>query len=378
MKKQKICIVGGGLTGLTAALVLKNLNIEIHLVSEFKLNKKLLDNRTTAISPSNYHFLFKFLNKKNSKIFWGSNKIDLYHEELNKYYHFMNFQNKGKNLMYTIQNKNLRKIIFNEIKSQKKIKIINKKVEKIDEKNAKIFFKNKIISYDSILLCAGKKAQLVEKLMGKRRIINDSQEIALTAIVKHSLNIVNSKQYFLKEGPLAILPINKKEFSLVWSIYKGCSLYIKKNLIKEKLKKILNSNKKMEISKVDFFPISFNFNVNFFKKNVLVLGEGSYNVHPLAGQGFNLILRDIEELYQEIKKYLSIGIQIKDSEIFYKFMISRKPENFLFGLGINLINNFFRNEKINNPVKKIILKDIDKFKFLKDLNIRISDTGLFK
>ena len=120
MKKQKICIVGGGLTALTAALVLKNLDIEIHLVSEFKLNKKLLDNRTTAISPSNFQFLFKFLNKKNSKMFWGSNKIDLYHEEQDKYSNFMNFQNKGKNLMYTIQNKNFRKILFKEIESEKK------------------------------------------------------------------------------------------------------------------------------------------------------------------------------------------------------------------------------------------------------------------
>ena len=122
MKKQKICIVGGGLTALTAALVLKNLDIEIHLVSEFKLNKKLLDNRTTAISPSNFQFLFKFLNKKNSKMFWGSNKIDLYHEEKDKYSNFMNFQNKGKNLMYTIQNKNFRKILFKEIEVEKKNK----------------------------------------------------------------------------------------------------------------------------------------------------------------------------------------------------------------------------------------------------------------
>ena len=53
MKKQKICIIGNGLTGLTTALVLSELNIEIDLMAKFKSNEEFLDNRTTAISPSN-------------------------------------------------------------------------------------------------------------------------------------------------------------------------------------------------------------------------------------------------------------------------------------------------------------------------------------
>ena len=70
-------------------------------------------------------------------------------------------------------------------------------------------------------------------------------------------------------------------------------------------------------------------------------------------------------------------MQIRDSSILTKFINYRKPENLLFGIGINMINNFFKYDKVTNP-KKIILKDINKFKFLKDLNIKISDTGIFK
>ena len=64
MKLQRICIIGDGLTGLTAALALKKLNIQIHLFGNFLNKKKINDNRVTAISPSNYDFLFKFLNPK--------------------------------------------------------------------------------------------------------------------------------------------------------------------------------------------------------------------------------------------------------------------------------------------------------------------------
>ena len=378
MKKQKICIIGSGLTGLTTALVLSKPNIEIDLIAKFKSNEEFLDNRTTAISPSNYDFLLKFLDKKDSRLFWPSTKIDLYHEESGQYHHFMNFERNGKNLMYIVQNSKLIKIILKKIKNQKKVKIINTEVKKIDEKKSTVFLKNKTINYDSIFLCVGKRSQLTKELIGKRIINDDLNDIAFASIIKHNLNITNSKQYFLKEGPLAILPINKKEFSLVWSVNKNYKLDITQNLIREKLKRILGLNNKISISKIDFFPISFNFNINFFKKNVLVLGEGSYNIHPVAGQGFNLILRDIQKLNQKIVEHLSLGMQLRDSRIFYQFMISRKPENFLFGLSVNFIHKFFRNNKIVNPIKKVILKDINKLKFLKKLNLRIADTGIFK
>ena len=90
-----------------------------------------------------------------------------------------------------------------------------------------------------------------------------------------------------------------------------------------------------------------------------------------------MILRDIKKLSEEIEEHLSLGMQLRDSRIFQQFTASRKPENFLFGLSINLIHKFFGNNKVNNPVKKIILKDINKLKFLKELNLRIADRGIF-
>jgi len=109
----------------------------------------------------------------------------------------------------------------------------------------------------------------------------------------------------------------------------------------------------------------------------LVLGEGSYNIHPIAGQGYNLISRDIKTLYTEIGKYLSNGMQLKDSQVLNNFVNIRKPENFLFVLGINFLNRFFRHNKITQPIKNIILRDINKFKFLKDLSLNLSNKGIF-
>ena len=376
MIKQKICIIGNGLTGLTAALIIGKLNLDVHLIAAPN-KKRRRDIRTTAISESNYKGLINFIGKKNSKIFFESKEIDLYKEHSKEIKHFMNLSNKHKNLMFLFQNEILKKLIQRKINTYKNLKIFNKKVSEIDVEKNKVFFANKNFSYDAIFVCTGSKSEIIQNIFKDRFIERKTDEIAFTSIVNHSSNIINAKQFFLKEGPMAILPLNKNKFSFVWSVG---SKFKNKNaapIITKKLKEILKIQSDLRISKVDCFPISFKFRSSFNKKNILVLGEGSYNVHPVAGQGFNLILRDIFYLNRKINEYIKNGIQIKDSLFIDEYLKQRKPENLLFGLGINFINNFFKFNKITEPIKKVILKDINKFNILKDISLRVSNKGIF-
>ena len=376
MHKQKICIIGNGLTGLSTALVLGKLNLDIHLIA-VPNKKKRKDIRTTAISESNYKTLISFIGNEYTKNFYKSKQIDLYKEYQNEIKHFMNLSNKNKNLMFLFQNEILRTIIQRKINTYKNLKIYNKKVNKIDPEKNEVYFANKKNNYDAIFVCTGSKSEIVKNIFGNRFIERKSDEVAFTSTVNHSSNIENAKQFFLKEGPMAILPLSKTKFSFVWSV---SSKFKNENvipIIAKKLKEILNIKSDFEMSKLDFFPISFKFRSNFNKKNILVLGEGSYNVHPVAGQGFNLILRDIFYLNKKVNEYLNNGMQIKDSLFINEYLTQRKPENLLFGLGINFVNNFFKFNKITEPIKKVILKDINKFDVLKDISLRVSNKGIF-
>ena len=376
MIKQKICIIGNGLTGLTAALILGKLNLDVHLIAAPD-KKRRRDIRTTAISENNYKSLINFIGNKYSKIFFESKEIDLYKEYSKEIKHFMNLSNKNKNLMFLFQNEILKKLIQRKINTYKNLKIFFKKVSEIDVEKSKVFFGNKNFNYDAIFVCTGSKSEIIQKLFGDRFIERKTDEIALTSIVNHNSNIVNAKQFFLKEGPMAILPLSKNKFSFVWSV---SSKFKNKNvapIIVKKFKEILKLKSDFTVSKVDCFPISFKFRSNFNKKNILVLGEGSYNVHPVAGQGFNLILRDIFYLNIKINEYLKNGLQIKDSLFIDEYLKQRKPENFLFGLGISFVNSFFKFNKISEPIKKVILKDINKFNILKDISLRVSNKGIF-
>ena len=139
---------------------------------------------------------------------------------------------------------------------------------------------------------------------------------------------------------------------------------------------MLNNSKIKNISNVASFPIHLNLKTKYFKKNVLILGDGLHAVHPMAGQGFNLVLRDIKKLSYLMHKGLKIGLSLKDSLILKEFYHARKPENTILGLGIDFTNIFFKENKYFFPMKKAILNNINNFKFIKKISQIISDKGI--
>ena len=120
MKKQKICIIGSGLTGLTTALVLSNLNIEIDLYYSKKDITRNADKRITAISQSNFNFINENIKIKYKNLFWPCNKINLFYETREVISNFLNLSSDKKNLMYIFENSKYKQDIFKKIKIKKK------------------------------------------------------------------------------------------------------------------------------------------------------------------------------------------------------------------------------------------------------------------
>jgi len=83
MKKHKICIVGGGLTGLISALVLSERGLDIDLILENNTSKNK-DLRVTAISEKNMEFLKSKIKNINLKLFYPVKKINLFFERIIK------------------------------------------------------------------------------------------------------------------------------------------------------------------------------------------------------------------------------------------------------------------------------------------------------
>ena len=291
----------------------------------------------------------------------------------------MNFNDEKKSIMYVVENAKLKKILLNILIKRGNISFIYKKINKIDVSNTSLFFEKKEKIYDMIILCTGRNNKISEKVFGHRAIEENKNDKAFTCILKHNSKINVSRQYFLKEGPLALLPISDSKLSLIWSMnknYKKYSIKEIQSLISNKINYLFKNKIKFSLSSVNSFPINFKFNKKVFIKNVCGIGESTYNFYPIAGQGFNVVLRDIEVLNNYIEQNISLGLQIKNSSILNDFSQNRKPEDLLYGLGINLAQKFFRYNNLAEPAKRIILKELDKLKYLKKIGLNIVDKGL--
>ena len=367
MTKQRICIVGDGLSGLmTAAVLAKVPGLEVNLIA--KKSTKNADKRTTAISDTNYKFINQNITSLGPKFFWPSKKIELFYETSKESINFLNLNEANSNLMYVFENDKVKSILLKEI-SKNKIKLIRKDLKNLNE----------LKNYDLAILCIGGQSKIYGNITKNRSINKDYKERAITGYVKHNFKTLNTSQFFLKQGPLAILPFSKNYFSFVWSVkeyfFENNSKKIT-NLVKEKIIKLLNFKQDITISNIQSYPISLTLRRQYYQKNILILGEGLHTIHPVAGQGFNLVLRDIKKLKEIIKYYAGLGISIKNSFALNDFYNSRKPENIIMSLGVDATHNFFKQNKYLDPFKEIIIKNIKNNDILKKFSKIISNRGL--
>ena len=239
MEKQKICIIGGGLTGLVTAISLSKLNCEIDLVTD-NFKKSLQSDRTIAISNNNLNSLIKLNIFENiEREIWPCNIMKLYASNMNKEFlkiFELNKEKENRKIFYMVQNTKLMKSMINKIKKIKNIHINTKeKIHSISDFGVlkKIQFNKKNYKYNLIILCTGHNSNLVNNTFKNQIIENSYKELAITTILNHEFHKNNiARQIFLDNEIVAFLPISNTQTSLVWTVKKDIkkksNLFIKK------------------------------------------------------------------------------------------------------------------------------------------------------
>lgn len=385
MKKQKICIIGGSLTGLATAICLSKLNCSIDLI--LGPNKLIPKSKSTiAISENNLTFLKKLnLTKDISNEFWPCTKMKLYSEIKNKKFEKifeLNKSNKEKKVLYMVKNVKLMELMLNKIKIDKSVSI--KKNTKVSDifnsgqlKSIKIA--NREHKYNLIIICAGSKSNLVKSFFKSKNIESSYGETSVTTILKHQpIKNDTARQFFFNEEILALLPLSKFQTSIVWSV-KNSSHIKKESLVKEKIKKYTSDYlKKIKFTNTfEYKDLNFLLRNKYFDYRTLLFGDALHVVHPLAGQGFNMTLRDLHTLEKVLSKKISLGLDLGSSDTLSEFSNKSKPRNFVHSIGIDLIRNTFylKNESIKEA-RNNFLKIIGKNNFIKNLFFDIADKGL--
>ena len=362
---MNVCIIGEGLTALSLAKSLINKKINVHYYHKSR-NSNFPSNRTIGISKSNFEFYKEKIFPISKNNFWKINKIEIYTDKIDSE-NLLKFENNKNELFYLIKNDELFSTLKNNLIKSKFFKKI------ILKKNINEEFLNKR-EYDLIINCDANN--FLAKKYFTKKISKNYYNLAYTTILKHKkIENNTATQIFTKQGPIAFLPISNSETSVVYSI----NVKSKKFNDNDVVDLINKNNPKYEItkiSKLNNFKLSSSNSRNYYQKNILAFGDVLHRVHPLAGQGFNMTIRDIRILSQIIDDKIELGIQL-DSLILDEFENKTKDKNFVFSNAIGLIYEIFNFDKdVKNKNFSKILKIIGKNKNFNDYFVKLADLGL--
>ena len=363
---MNICIIGDGLTGLSLAKNLINKKINVHFYHKSKV-EHLTSSRTIGISKNNLEFFKKEILNTPKKIFWEIKKIEIFSDKLKKK-NLLKFENDKDKLFYMVKNDNLYKSLLSKIS---KSKFFKRHLIKKDSFYKDLLKKNK---FDIIINCDPKN--FLTKKFFMKKIDKNYDNLAYTTILKHKAITNNiATQIFTESGPIAFLPISNSETSIV------CSLDTKNRKYNdnEVLELINKNNPKYqvkEILKLSSFKLSLSNLRNYHHENILAFGDLLHRIHPLAGQGFNMTIRDIKVLSEVIQNKIDLGMRL-DSSILKEFEKKTKNKNFLFSNSVDFIYEVFNlDKKIKSKNFSRILKTIGKNKNVSDYFIKLADRGL--
>ena len=101
-----------------------------------------------------------------------------------------------------------------------------------------------------------------------------------------------------------------------------------------------------------------------------------HKIHPLAGQGFNMSIRDIKEIIKLIEFKINHGLDL-DNSICKDFERKTKHKNYIFSNGIDFIYEYFNYEnKINNSILSKTVKYIGRSKVVNKYFKKLADNGI--
>ena len=357
--KYDFLVIGAGLIGAIAGLTLAQKKFKV-LVIDKKINK-LTDNRTLAVNANSIDFLkqlgvWENLKSKPQKI----EKIVIKDNINNQPLIFENEKEPMGNVifnkeLYEITRKKLENLkIFKTDVDLKFSKIMPNKILKINNKD--YFFKKIIFSIGKSIIYD----------LNHKSIVFDQEQYSYVGFFKHTKNHNNTAyEIFTHNGPLAILPspsIKKNRSTFIYSSRKKIDTNQLQKIIYNKFEK---SHGKLIFDKsISKFPITPHLTKN--NKNFIYVGDSLKSIHPVAGQGWNLGIKDIKTLCKLLDQYSL------DDKNFNSYYYSRRIIESTIYLSFTSILNYLYETKssLNSKIIKIGYTSLIKIKFVRDIFIK--------
>ena len=314
--KFDVVIIGGGIVGSSLALALKDSGLNIALVesrppSTFP-DDKSWDSRIYAISPGSVSFLedLEVWTAINRNRITPVHEMEIFGDDDSARLDFSAYDAGMTELAFIVENRQLQTAAWNKLEKQRtKIKVFcPMQCTSIEwnETHADVLLSNGKLLQTALIIGADGVNSWVRNQAKIEVSQHSYQQGAMVANFSTELSHQNiARQWFRRDGVLALLPLPGKLASMVWSTNEEQStrlLSFSETDICQQVEEASGHTlgKLQLITKPVSFPLNFVHVKNLIEPRLALIGDAAHGIHPLAGQGVNLGLRDARKLVSTI------------------------------------------------------------------------------
>lgn len=185
-----------------------------------------------------------------------------------------------------------------------------------------------------------------------------------------------AEEHFLPAGPFAILPLKNNRSSLVWTESRREAariIELPDNEFQAELETRfgLHLGEVKALDKPRAFPLGYFVARSFIGERLALVGDAAHVIHPIAGQGLNMGLKDAAALAEVIVDAARLGIDPGQADVLERYQRWRRFDTVAMGVATNSLNMLFSNKStLLRTVRDIGLGLVDRVPPLKSAFIR--------
>jgi 2-octaprenyl-6-methoxyphenol hydroxylase len=185
-----------------------------------------------------------------------------------------------------------------------------------------------------------------------------------------------AEEHFLPAGPFAILPLTGQRSSLVWTEKRSEAARIVAlgadefhGELEQRFGLHLGEIKTLDQPRA--FPLGYFVARSFIGERLALVGDAAHVIHPIAGQGLNMGLKDVAALAEVVVDAARLGMDLGQADVLDHYQRWRRFDTMAMGLATNSLNLLFSNKStVLRHVRDIGLGLVDRMPPLKSLFIR--------